>query len=114
MRYGLTTNALTSSTIAIAPTIVTIQSIVTRHESGRPRVSRSTGFRECRTGRGAGGGASLPGGVYGNGYCGSVGSVGQPRSSSPPASAPTGGGVVQPVGGDGGAGGELCSGTGAP
>ena len=61
MRYGLTTNALTSSTIATAPTIVTTQSIVTRHESGRPRVSRSTGLRECRTGRGAGGGASLPG-----------------------------------------------------
>ena len=47
MRYGLTTKAFTSSTIAIAPMIVTAQSTTTRTGSGRPRVSRSTGFREC-------------------------------------------------------------------
>ena len=46
IRYGLTTNALTSSTIATAPTIVTAQSTTTRMGSGSPRVSRSTGLRE--------------------------------------------------------------------
>src|ERR687897_413470 len=50
IRYGLTTHALIASTIAIAPAIVTTQSIVTRQPCGRPRVSRSTGLRECRTG----------------------------------------------------------------
>ena len=43
---GLTTNALTSSTIATAPTIVTIQSIATRRPCGSPRVNRSTGLRD--------------------------------------------------------------------
>ena len=52
IRYGLTTQALIASTIAIAPTIVTTQSIVTRQPCGRPRVSRSTGLRECRSGCG--------------------------------------------------------------
>ena len=53
IRYGLTTYALTSSTIATAPTIVTSQSTTTRIGSGSPRVRRSTGLRECRprTGR---------------------------------------------------------------
>src|SRR4029078_2014588 len=51
MRYGLTTYALTRSTIALAPTIVTAQSTTTRTGSGRPRVSRSTGFREWRVWR---------------------------------------------------------------
>ena len=63
MRYGLTTNALTSSTIATAPTIVTSQSTVTRIGSGSPRVRRSTGFRECRRGRGGDGGARRPAGA---------------------------------------------------
>ena len=36
IRYGLTTYALTASTIATAPTIVTTQSIVTRHRCGSP------------------------------------------------------------------------------
>src|SRR4029450_10265666 len=59
MRYGSITNALTSNTIATPPTAVTIQSPVTRIGSGRPRVRRSTGFREWRRGGGAGaGGAS--------------------------------------------------------
>ena len=49
IRYGLTTHALIASTIAIAPTMVTIQSIVTRRPCGRPCVRRSTGLRErCR------------------------------------------------------------------
>ena len=46
IRYGLTTHALIASTIAIAPTIVTTQSIVIASPCGRPRVSRSTGLRE--------------------------------------------------------------------
>ena len=46
MRYGLTTYALTSRTIATAPTIVTIQSSDTRNGQGA-RVSRSTGFRDA-------------------------------------------------------------------
>ena len=46
MRYGFTTQALIASTIAIAPTIVTTQSIATRQPCGSPRVSRSTGLRD--------------------------------------------------------------------
>ena len=38
IRYGFTTHALIASTIATAPTIVTIQSIATRHGRGSPRV----------------------------------------------------------------------------
>ena len=48
MRYGLTTHALIASTIAIAPMIVTAQSIVTRSERGSPAVARTTGLREFR------------------------------------------------------------------
>ena len=44
--YGLTTKAFTRSTITIAPTMVTTQSIVTRSGCGRFRVSRSTGLRD--------------------------------------------------------------------
>jgi hypothetical protein len=50
IRYGLTTQALIASTIAIAPAMVTIQSIVTRQPCGRPCVKRSTGFRDRRRG----------------------------------------------------------------
>src|SRR2546426_12492490 len=46
IRYGFTTHALIASTIAIAPAIVTIQSIVIRQPRGRLRVRRSIGFRE--------------------------------------------------------------------
>src|SRR4029079_733384 len=53
IRYGVTTQAVIASTIAIAPTIVTTQSIVTRQPCGRPRVSRSTGLREWRSGAGS-------------------------------------------------------------
>src|SRR5215468_7113248 len=56
IRYGLTTHSLIASTIAIAPTIVTTQSIVTRRCGGRPSVSRSTGLRERRRGGGSGSG----------------------------------------------------------
>ena len=38
IRYGLTTHCLSASTIAIAPTIVTSQSIVIRQPCGRPSV----------------------------------------------------------------------------
>ena len=48
IRYGLITHALIASTIAIAPTIVTIQSIVIRQPRGRPRVARVTGFQRVR------------------------------------------------------------------
>ena len=65
IRYGFTTQALIASTIAIAPAIVTIQSIVTRMPCGRPCVSRSTGLRERR--------------------CGSAGLRGQRRAGSPAA-----------------------------
>src|ERR1044072_3033804 len=47
IRYGLTTHALIASTIAIAPAMVTIQSIAIRHGRGSPAVSRSIGLREC-------------------------------------------------------------------
>ena len=47
IRYGFTTQALIASTIAIAPAIVTIQSIAIRHGRGSPAVSRSSGLREC-------------------------------------------------------------------
>ena len=48
MRYGFTTQALMASTIAIAPAMVTIQSIAIRHGRGSPEVIRSSGLRECR------------------------------------------------------------------
>src|SRR4051812_49897627 len=48
IRYGLTTQALIASTIAIAPTMVTIQSIASRQPRGRLRVARVIGFREWR------------------------------------------------------------------
>jgi hypothetical protein len=46
--YGLTTHALIASTIAIAPTMVTIQSIVRRQPRGRLRVARVIGLSEWR------------------------------------------------------------------
>ena len=56
MRYGLTTHALIASTIATAPAIVTIQSMMVRHGCGTPR--RTSGFRPWYSG-GGGGGAGL-------------------------------------------------------
>src|SRR6478735_5492173 len=50
IRYGLITHCLIASTIRIAPTIVTSQSIVIRQLFGRPDVRRSTGLRERRGG----------------------------------------------------------------
>ena len=61
IRYGFTTHALIASTIAIAPTMVTIQSIVTRRPCGRPCVRRSTGLRERCRGGGAGTGSATEG-----------------------------------------------------
>src|SRR6187551_2246893 len=78
MRYGLTTYAFTRSTIATAPTIVITQSTTTRIGSGRPRVSRSTGFRECRCGRAAADGAGGPPASSSGPSSGSAGVVGQP------------------------------------
>src|SRR5437764_10896416 len=54
IRYGFTTQALIASTIAIAPAIVTIQSIAIRHGRGSPAVSRSSGFLERCFGRSGG------------------------------------------------------------
>src|SRR5919201_2552068 len=48
IRYGLTTQALIASTIAIAPAIVRTQSIAIRHGRGRRAVSRSIGFLDFR------------------------------------------------------------------
>src|ERR687886_367089 len=69
IRYGLTTHALIASTMATAPAIVTIQSIATRHGRGRPRVRRSTGFRDGRRSfaGAAGGGASAGAGAVTDG-----------------------------------------------
>src|ERR671931_2047130 len=63
IRYGLTTHALIASTIAIAPAIVTIQSIAIRQGRGSRYVSRSIGLRERRCGAGsaAGTGAGCKG-----------------------------------------------------
>src|SRR5512144_1041535 len=67
IRYGFTTHALIASTIAIAPAIVTIQSIAIRHGRGRPAVSRSSGLREwCRFDSCSEGVSS--GGYFGGGY----------------------------------------------
>src|SRR3990172_1961589 len=44
IRYGLTTNALIASTIATAPTIVTIQSTAMRSRRGKRPVTRSSGW----------------------------------------------------------------------
>src|SRR6266571_8611053 len=54
IRYGLTTHALIASTIAIAPAIVTIQSMIPRHGCGTP--SRTSGLRPCFGGGGGGSG----------------------------------------------------------
>src|SRR2546428_7780424 len=65
IRYGFTIQALIASTIAIAPAIVTIQSIVIRQPRGRLRVMRVTGLsvRRCSTERSstvAGDGREMP------------------------------------------------------
>ena len=44
IRYGLTTHALIASTIATAPTMVTIQSTAMRMRRGRRPVTRSSGW----------------------------------------------------------------------
>src|SRR6266545_6833565 len=54
IRYGFTTQALIARTIAIAPTIVTIQSIVIRQPRGMFRVIRVTGLSVCRCSTGCG------------------------------------------------------------
>src|SRR5438552_2984459 len=60
--YGLTTHALIASTIAIAPTIVTIQSMMPRHGCGTP--SRTSGFSPPFAGGAGGGGGGS--GLYGH------------------------------------------------
>src|SRR4051794_37196435 len=69
IRYGLTTQALIASTIAIAPAIVTIQSIATRHCRGSPCVSRSIGLRVRRGAGSAGGNGGAPVPYGGGGGC---------------------------------------------
>src|SRR5262245_23013943 len=74
IRYGLITHALIASTIAIAPMIVTAQSIAIRQPRGRPEVRRSIGFRD-RLRRGAGASSGMtPSGLVG-GASGSIRSV---------------------------------------
>ena len=66
IRYGFTTQALIASTIAIAPAIVTIQSIAIRQGRGSRAVIRSSGFRERYAGSastGSGSGYGLIGGI---------------------------------------------------
>ena len=84
IRYGFTTQALIASTIAIAPAIVTIQSIVIRIPCGRPCVSRSTGLRERRCGSaGPGSGRRLAGR---HAVAGSASSAWSPIHAAAPAS----------------------------
>src|SRR5262245_37478865 len=84
IRYGLTTQALIASTIAIAPMIVTAQSIAMRQPRGRPAVRRSTGFHD-RLPAGSGGGASPSGEPSGLvvGASGSITSVWSGGGSGP-------------------------------
>src|SRR5438874_8131086 len=63
IRYGLTTHALIASTIAIAPTIVTTQSMIARHGCGTP--SRASGLSPP-SGGGGGGAGSAGSGLYGH------------------------------------------------
>src|SRR5437763_15009166 len=68
IRYGFTIQALIASTIAIAPAIVTTQSIAIRHGRGRRCVSRSTGFRDrCIGAVAATGGAAIAAVSFGMG-----------------------------------------------
>src|SRR4051795_11191578 len=55
IRYGLTIHALIARTIAMAPAIVTIQSMIVRQGWGIP--SRTSGFSPRRGGSGGGPGA---------------------------------------------------------
>src|SRR6478609_8284200 len=80
IRYGFTTHALIASTIAIAPAMVTSQSIVIRQPRGSPAVMRSMGFQDCFFGGSAGGGGAgsygAPGGSsLGGGGAGATGSA---------------------------------------
>src|SRR6266536_2696377 len=78
IRYGLTTHVLIARTIAIAPAIVTTQSMIPRHGCGTP--SRTSGFSRLSGGGGGGGGVSGSGwGRYG--HCAySGGDQGSPSS----------------------------------
>src|SRR3954451_8856112 len=60
IRYGFTTHALIASTIATAPTMVTIQSMIPRQGCGTPR--RISGFQPWYSSRRGGGAASRSGG----------------------------------------------------
>src|SRR3954452_20643799 len=59
MRYGFTTHALIASTIATAPTMVTIQSMIPRHGCGTPM--RTSGFQPWYSSRRGGGVGSRSG-----------------------------------------------------
>src|SRR5712691_3596575 len=90
MRYGFTTHALTASTIAIAPTIVTIQSTTTLTFGGSLPVTRSRGWWCGVTWLGSdglapndGGGVGHENGGAGGGGSEDGGSPGQARSGWP-------------------------------
>src|SRR3954447_4366106 len=69
MRYGFTTHALIASTIATAPTMVTIQSMIPRQGCGTPR--RMSGFQPWYSSR-RGGGAVAGSGRRGHAVSSSI------------------------------------------
>src|SRR3989337_2329999 len=78
IRYGLITYALIASTIATAPTMVTIQSTAIRTRRGRRPVTRSSGWWNswctgCDSALAGGGIGHENGGAGGGGRYGSVG-----------------------------------------
>src|SRR5919199_1581885 len=84
IRYGFTTHCLIASTIAIAPAMVTIQSIAIRHGRGRRCVIRSTGLRD-RFCAGAGAATVARGGGGGGAGCRPAA---PPRPPTPPSAGP--------------------------
>src|SRR5918994_4657935 len=68
IRYGFTTQALIARTIAIAPTIVTIQSTAMRSRRGRRPVTRSGGWGNSCFSSSSGTGHEKGGGGGGGGF----------------------------------------------
>src|SRR3954471_13193764 len=101
IRYGLMIHALIARTIAMAPAIVTIQSMIVRQGWGIP--SRTSGFSPRRGGSGGGPGSR-------GGSAGSHG--GGSRRQEDGSSSRSGSGGGQWVGGA--ALGEGCHGSGGP
>ncbi len=82
IRYGLTTHALIASTIATAPTIVTIQSTAIRRRRGSRPVTRSSGWwKSCSAASGA---SDADGGGIGHENGGAGGGGGRYSLGHPP------------------------------